>query len=1052
MKRKLFLGSAAVSTILATGAMGQVVNFHDAQNYAIQPVWTGSPYLYNELFAGQGAYSDPGNNIWNGFGIDPGFSSTWFYTDDAAGQTGAWPQQAGNPGNPYAAYNYVAWSSYLYGTYTLNWISAVGTSLFDFETATPTTTGNCDSTGNLTPITLAVGGYGGVTNGYDGDFTTDLILDYGTQIPYPNGSPGFLLANSAWRTGTAEFTLQNVPAGTYGLYLYSGNFYNNTGTLFSLNSGFPHEGVAATLMANNGQPPQSFVEGQNFVIFENVTPDASGNITITAAPNPADGVGNTNYAGQSDVDGFQLIFNPPPTAVAPTVAQNVYAGGTAEFSFSPAFGTNYTFRWQSIIGGVTNALSNGGHISGATTTNLTITSVSSANVGLYQCVITTPTASNATPAAPLALLTSTLANVLQPGDLLTDFNNVTNNEPYNAVPPIFLMNVSAVEDGTLCQYVNQGANGSTAPFSGPVGFVVTPNIGPSILKAMRIFTASTRPEDDPTDFLLEGSTNGGSTFKTITGGLLALPAQRNAGGGPINAANQALQEIDFANSAVYTTYRLTFTNVANDSLASNGVQVAEIELLGITLPKIVVPSSVTADAGGTAAIVATVTGTPPLTNQWYYLNSSGTPVLFPGGTNTTLNLTGSNTLAYLNNNYEGYELVVANTFGATTSSIVPLTLYSGPPVIQTNIAPLLTEAPVGVSVSFSVTAVGTEPFHYYWSRGSSVIAGATNSSYAFNALAGTNTYSVLVSNSFGTAPSATATVVGLTGAPPVIGFNGTGLDWTLNDGANIVPEITNNVLTLTDGFTGESASGFYNIPQYIGGFIASFTYQEVGSFIPADGVTFCLQNDPRGASATGAAGGDLGYYGITPSAAFEMNLYSDAQGGSGIQFGANGSTPDSVDPTAPYMGTGNVSLISGDPIHVQLYYGQNLLKVSLTDTTTGSNFITDFSVNLPALVEGSSAFIGFTGGDGADVSTQMVSDLEFSYTTPPVLSVAHGAASGSVVVTWPVSVATLFVLQESASLNGTWSNVNVTPMIVNSENQVTLTPGTRTAFYRLILE
>ena len=110
MKRKLFLGTAAMSALLATSAAGQVVNFHDASNYAINYSWIGSQYSYDELYVGQGVYSDPGNNIWNGFGFTPGFASTWFYTSDAASQTGAWPQQAGNPGNPYAAYLPRLWS------------------------------------------------------------------------------------------------------------------------------------------------------------------------------------------------------------------------------------------------------------------------------------------------------------------------------------------------------------------------------------------------------------------------------------------------------------------------------------------------------------------------------------------------------------------------------------------------------------------------------------------------------------------------------------------------------------------------------------------------------------------------------------------------------------------------------------------------------------------------------------------------------------------------------------------------------------------------------
>ena len=71
---------------------------------------------------------------------------------------------------------------------------------------------------------------------------------------------------------------------------------------------------------------------------------------------------------------------------------------------------------------------------------------------------------------------------------------------------------------------------------------------------------------------MEGSNDGGTNYTTIAGGLLGLPAQRNAAGGPINVTGQVLKEIDFPNSTAYTTYQLVFTNVNDDATASNGLR------------------------------------------------------------------------------------------------------------------------------------------------------------------------------------------------------------------------------------------------------------------------------------------------------------------------------------------------------------------------------------------------------------------------------------------------------------------------------------------------
>ena len=278
---------------------------------------------------------------------------------------------------------------------------------------------------------------------------------------------------------------------------------------------------------------------------------------------------------------------------------------------------------------------------------------------------------------------------------------------------------------------------------------------------------------------------------------------------------------------------------------------------------------------------------------------------------------------------------------------------------MTDLTPPLTVVPAGVPVNYAVTVTGTEPFTYQWIQDSTVVPAVTGSNYSFNALAGSNAYGVTISNADGSIVSATGVVLGLTNTPPVIGLNGNGTDWTLNEGSVTMPTITNDVLTLTAGVTSEATSAFYNTPQYIGGFIASFTYT-AGGARGADGITFCMENDPLGTNAVGGGGGALGYYGITNSAAFEMNLYTGSPGGTGIQFGAEGSAPPTANPTAPYSSAAPVYLSSGDPIYVQLYYSQGVLNVWLVDATAESVFVTNYDCDLPALVAGPSAYVGFS--------------------------------------------------------------------------------------------
>ena len=54
------------------------------------------------------------------------------------------------------------------------------------------------------------------------------------------------------------------------------------------------------------------------------------------------------------------------------------------------------------------------------------------------------------------------------------------------------------------------------------------------------------------------------------------------------------------------------------------------------------------------------------------------------------------------------------------------------------------------------------------------------------------------------------------------------------------------------------------------------------------------------------------------------------------------------------------------------------------------------------------------------------------------------------IVSWPISVASQFMLQESTTLSGPWSNV--ASQVVDGENQATVTPGTKDIFFRLSLQ
>jgi hypothetical protein len=60
-----------------------------------------------------------------------------------------------------------------------------------------------------------------------------------------------------------------------------------------------------------------------------------------------------------------------------------------------------------------------------------------------------------------------------------------------------------------------------------------------------------------------------------------------------------------------------------------------------------------------------------------------------------------------------------------------------------------------------------------------------------------------------------------------------------------------------------------------------------------------------------------------------------------------------------------------------VYNGTNL-TMTLTDTVTSASVVEVFPVNIPAIVGGSTAYVGFTGGTGGLAATQNVLTWSFA--------------------------------------------------------------------------
>ncbi|AXC11340.1 Cell surface protein [Acidisarcina polymorpha] len=211
----------------------------------------------------------------------------------------------------------------------------------------------------------------------------------------------------------------------------------------------------------------------------------------------------------------------------------------------------------------------------------------------------------------------------------------------------------------------------------------------------------------------------------------------------------------------------------------------------------------------------------------------------------------------------------------------------------------------------------------------------------------------------------------LAGAPAGPRFP-TGLNGGIGLYLNGVAVPAGPAIQLTTGGENQAGSLFFPNAQNIQSFTSQFSFQIADP--AADGLTFTIQG--VGPVALGGIGGGLGYASIPKSVALKFDLFNNA--GEGVN--STGVYIAGVAPTLPAInlaGTG-INLHSGDPMVVGLVYANSVLTMTITDQITKAQYTHPFSVDIPSAVGGNTAYVGFTGATGGEVSTQSILNWTFT--------------------------------------------------------------------------
>jgi hypothetical protein len=220
--------------------------------------------------------------------------------------------------------------------------------------------------------------------------------------------------------------------------------------------------------------------------------------------------------------------------------------------------------------------------------------------------------------------------------------------------------------------------------------------------------------------------------------------------------------------------------------------------------------------------------------------------------------------------------------------------------------------------------------------------------------------------------------------PNIINFpNG----FSANDG--VIPTgstvLNGSRIQLTGQTMLQAGDAWYAIPVNVQTFTTNFTLQFTSA--TANGVTFTLQNQNPASSDSNSLyvsggptalassqfgmgySGSIGYgstnAGLLNSVAVKFDLYTSPGNTTGLF--TNG-----IIPGTPQTSITGVNLKSGNPINVAMTYDGTTLSMTLTDTVTHGTFSTGWPVNIPSVVGGNTAYVGFTASTNYSLANQFV--------------------------------------------------------------------------------
>jgi hypothetical protein len=432
-----------------------------------------------------------------------------------------------------------------------------------------------------------------------------------------------------------------------------------------------------------------------------------------------------------------------PSFTVQPVGQTVPYGNAFTLSANVTGTAPFTYQWHK----------NGVAIAGANANTYTVASSTLSDTGTYTVVASNVCGSTTSGPAtvtvtgdPPSILGQPQSQTVKNGSSIS-FNVVATGTA--ALTYQWRFNGVAIAGATSASYLivgvgDQHAGNYSVVITNPIGTAISSNATLTVQTPVQI---TTQPQ---TQTVTYGNTLALSVAAT---GTAAISYQWNKNGLPIVGATATTLTVLNTTLADAGTYTVTVSNVCG-AVSSFG---AVVTIAGDPPSISSQPQSQTVKENTNNVVFSvSAAGVPGVTYQWTFNG-----VAIAGATSPTY------LIPLVSTSHAGsYAVIVSNALGSVTSASAVLTVLTLPTVVT---QPLSQNVNHGNGFSLSVSATGTSPFTYQWSKNGIPIAGATSSllTVSSTTIADGGAYTVTVGNVCGTVNSSIANVA-VIGTPPAI--------------------------------------------------------------------------------------------------------------------------------------------------------------------------------------------------------------------------------------------------------------------------------------------